>query len=83
MREVLIILGVILLLLGLTAFRYRKQIKQILGVAKMLKEAKQAATSEIPRQRKSEGVRLAGCSQCGIFVPESGLSNGICSKCRS
>jgi len=83
MREILIILGVILVLLGLTALRYRKQIKQIFGVAKMLNEAKNAATSQMPTQRKSEGVKLAGCLKCGIFVPENKLSNGICSKCRA
>lgn len=83
MREVLIILGVIVVLLGLTALRYRKQIKQIFGVAKMLNEAKNAATSQIPVKRKTEGVKLANCTKCGIFVPESSLSGGICSKCRA
>lgn len=83
MREVLIILGVILVLLGLTALRYRKQIKQIFGVAKMLNEAKNAATSQIPTQRRTEGVKLVGCSKCGVFVPETTVSGGICAKCRS
>ncbi|HMT07483.1 MAG TPA: hypothetical protein PKA82_05725 [Pyrinomonadaceae bacterium] len=83
MREVLIILAVIVVLLGLTALRYRKQLKQLFGVAKMLKEAKDSAASQVPTQRKTDGVKLASCSKCGVFVPETNLSGGLCSKCRS
>jgi hypothetical protein len=86
MREVLIILGVIVVLLGLTAFKYRKRIMQIFGIAKMLKEARTAA-AQVPKPRQNVGVKLAGCSACGIFVPETSLATvrgkEICAKCRA
>jgi hypothetical protein len=73
MREALFILLVILVLLGWTAFRYRKTIAGIFGFAKMLKEAKDGAIGNIPSKRKAEKVAsvLVNCSKCGVWVPQN------------
>ncbi|MBK6751448.1 MAG: hypothetical protein IPG67_15990 [Acidobacteria bacterium] len=39
MREALIILAVLLVLLALTAFKYRKQIAAVIGFGRMIREA--------------------------------------------
>ena len=41
MRDAIFILFVALILLGITAIKYRKQIAGMIGVARMLKEAAQ------------------------------------------
>lgn len=71
MRELFFILIVILLLLALTAIRYRKQIAGMIGLARMLKEAKAAAGD--PRSMKGEqaSVHLVSCSKCGVWIPQS------------
>jgi hypothetical protein len=72
MREVLLILVVIVGLLVLTAVRYRKQIAGVLGVARMLREAKRSA-SETSRSVQGDNVRdnrLVNCAKCGVWVPE-------------
>lgn len=73
MREALFILVVILILLGWTAFRYRKTIAGILGFAKMLKEAKDGAIGNVPRPRKAEKATsaLVNCTKCGVWVPQN------------
>lgn len=73
MREALFIFLVILVLLGWTAFRYRKTIAGILGFAKMLKEAKDGAIGGIPTARKPEKAAsaLVNCTKCGVWVPQN------------
>ncbi|MFZ1700508.1 MAG: PP0621 family protein [Pyrinomonadaceae bacterium] len=70
MRETLFILFVILVLLGLTAIRYRKTIAGLLGVAKMLKEAKNAATGNTIGGEPAS-VQLVNCAKCGVWVPQA------------
>jgi hypothetical protein len=72
MRETLVILAVILLLLALTAVRYRRQIAAMIGFARVLKNAKNAAAQggEIGRD-PSPSLQLVNCSQCGIWVPQA------------
>lgn len=71
MREALFILAIIAVLLGLTAIRYRRQIAGMIGLARALKDAKNAATggrSPIGRN-ESASVQLTQCAKCGIWVP--------------
>lgn len=73
MREALFILFVIALLLGMTAIRYRKQIAGMIGLAKMLKEAKDgitAGTKNLPRD-DGRSIPLVNCSKCGVWVPQT------------
>ena len=71
MREALIILAVLLIILALTAFKYRKQIKSIVGVSRMIRNA---AAGNMPQQpRIDEPVnsgKLVNCTRCGTWVPE-------------
>lgn len=72
MREALFIFIILIALLGLTAFRYRKQIAGVLGVARMLKEAKRAASEgrkDLPRDGGREKP-LVNCVKCGVWVPQ-------------
>ncbi len=71
MREFVFILLVILALLALTAIRYRKAIAGILGVAKMLREAKEAAISAKAVGGEKPSVQLVNCAKCGIWVPQT------------
>lgn len=74
MREALFILIVILVLLGWTAFRYRKTIAGILGVAKMLKEVKNGAigvSSQSKQRERAVSSVLVNCAKCGVWVPQT------------
>ena len=73
MRDAIFILFVAFILFGLTALRYRKQIVGMIGVAKMLKEAKanvvQGAGNFAREPEKS--IPLVNCSKCGVWVPQT------------
>ena len=72
MREILVILVVILVLLGLTALRYRKQIAGILGLARALKDAKDAVgQSRTISSDEKTSIPLVNCSKCGVWVPQN------------
>lgn len=74
MREALLILAVIAVLLGLTAFRYRRQILAGVQVWRMLKQMRQNAGTigkQGPEQAKKDLGPLVNCSKCGTWVPES------------
>ena len=72
MREIFVILVVILVLLGLTALRYRKQIAGILGLARALKDAKDAVgQSRVIGSDEKTSIPLVQCSKCGVWVPQN------------
>ena len=85
MKEGALILLVILVLLGLTAIRYRKQISGLIGIARMLKDVKEQTGRPRAVQAEQSGVQLVNCSNCGVWVPQNkALSrNGkyFCSAC--
>lgn len=71
MKEALIILLFIAALLALSAFRYRKQIKTILGVWRMLSAARSGlGERQVAGTRRAESGKLVHCSKCGTWVPE-------------
>ena len=84
MREGFFILLVILVLLGLTAVRYRKQIAGMIGLARALKDAKDAGVQERTTSEHAS-VQLVNCSKCGVWVPQDkALRRGetfICTAC--
>lgn len=72
MREFLLVFAVILLLIGLTAIKYRRQLKAMIGFARLLSEAKDG--SAVLRSEKREGSKpqdLVRCNSCGLWVPET------------
>ena len=85
MREILLILGVLFVLLALTAIRYRKQISGMIGVAKMLKDVKNAAAVGKRIDRQPASVHLVNCSKCGVWIAESKAQKSgaayACLKC--
>ena len=71
MRELFFILIVIFVLLALTAIKYRKTIAGMIGVAKMLREAKEAASGAKAVSGEKPSVQLVNCAKCGVWVPQS------------
>lgn len=72
MKEAVFILIVILLLLALTALRYRKQINMLISVSRTLREAQATARSKRVT-RKEEVVskgELVSCAKCGTWSPK-------------
>ena len=70
MREAIFILIVIVVLLGLTAVRYRKQIKAMIGLARKLKELKEGAGLGGSAVKNDRPVALVNCSSCGVWIPQ-------------
>lgn len=71
MREFLIVFLVILGLLALTAYRYRRQISMLIGFGRMIREARSGvAKSREPRSINAEPKELVNCISCGTWVPQ-------------
>lgn len=72
MREALFILAIILVLLGLTAYRYRKQLMFAVQIWRTLKGVRdiqsQQRVSELEPEPQSKG-ELVSCSRCGKWTP--------------
>jgi len=73
MREAIFILFVVLVLLAITAVRYRKQIAGMIGFAQMLKEVKQnvAQGSNNIQGDTGKSIPLVNCTKCGVWVPQN------------
>lgn len=72
MKEAFFIIFVVFLLFGLTAIRYRKQIAGLIGLARMLKDAKDAAGQGRSIRGHDQGsVQLVNCAKCGVWVPQN------------
>jgi len=70
MRDAIFILFVALILLGITAIKYRKQIAGMIGVARMLKEAAQPRGRSVPGDT-GKSIPLVNCTKCGVWVPQN------------
>ena len=71
MKEGFVILLVILGLLALTAFRYRRQISGLIGVARMLKDVREQARAPRTVQGEQPGTQLVHCSRCAVWLPQN------------
>lgn len=71
MREAFFILLVVCVLAALTAVRYRKQIAGMIGLARALKDAKDAAVQGKRVGGEQASVQLVNCAKCGVWVPEN------------
>ncbi len=73
MREALFILVILVVLAALTAIRYRKQIAGMIGLARMLKEARQSIgqRSDAFPAEKPKSIPLVNCSKCGVWIPQN------------
>lgn len=86
MREALFILLVLLGLVALTAFRYRRQIKAVMEFWRMARSMRELQTKAAqPLEEKTEvSEKLVNCSKCGTWIPEGraitlGKSSVFCS----
>lgn len=74
MREFLVILVVILLLAGLTAFRYRAQIAAMVRIWRTIKSVREQTnarnTGQIPKE-KDDSMPLVNCARCGAWVSQA------------
>ena len=72
MKEALFILAVLVLLVALTAYRYRRQIWAIfefMNQVKTIREGMKRPAERIPEEPVSKGP-LVHCQKCGSWVPE-------------
>lgn len=71
MREALLILGVLVVILVLTAIRYRRQIAAVMQIWRSVKAMKRQMTGQ-PDERDDpvSGGPLINCAKCGTWVPE-------------
>lgn len=89
MREALLILLVLLVLLGLTAYRYRRQIRSVIEFWRVLQSVRDKAKFPRDQIREEPAARgpLVNCQKCGKWVAEEeavslGRSSFFCStKC--
>jgi hypothetical protein len=78
MREALVILVVMVILLALTAVRYRKQIAGMIHIWRALKSARdQIKGAQIPKSeaQPAPAGQLVNCAKCGNWVPEQSAIN--------
>ncbi|MEO5859770.1 MAG: hypothetical protein ABIR33_12565 [Pyrinomonadaceae bacterium] len=73
MKEAFFILAIVLVLFGLTAYRYRRQLSVGLQIWRMMKGARQMQSqqrSQVDTQTADRG-ELVNCSRCGRWAPLS------------
>lgn len=71
MREAILILIVLAVLFGLTAYRYRRQISTMLQVWRMMKSMRSVGSArENVIEEKEDIGNLVSCAKCGTWVPE-------------
>lgn len=73
MREAVFILIVLVALLGLTAYRYRRHIRMALELwrtVKSMRKVNQQATAGSINEKPAAKGNLVNCSKCGTWVPE-------------
>jgi hypothetical protein len=74
MREAIFILVILLLLFGLTAYRYRRQIKFALEIWRTMKgvrEIQSKAKHSDPIEPPAAKGELVNCGRCGKWTPIS------------
>lgn len=72
MREVLFVLAVVLVMLALTAFKYRRQLASLYGLIRFLNSDQAEGTIglDVTRRAGSAG-QLVKCDVCGVWVPKA------------
>ena len=73
MKEAILILGVLLVIVVLTAIRYRKQIAAVMQIWRSLRSVKEQfkqKQEQVGEQKSVSGGPLVNCARCGTWVPE-------------
>lgn len=86
MRETGFILLVLLVILALTAIKYRKQIAGAIGVARALRQAREEIARSHQQPRVQTATQLVNCSKCCVWVPQDKAQRRgevyLCADCR-
>ena len=79
MMKFLFILLILMLVLGLFALRYRKQIQMGLYVLRMFRKMRQMSKGgeekQIEKTENASDVQLVKCARCGKWVPQTKALN--------
>lgn len=80
MTKFLIVLFILLVVFGLLALRYRKQIQMALYLLRMFRKMRgmsSAATEEkqIEKTENTANVQLVKCARCGTWIPQTKALN--------
>ena len=69
MREAAFILIVFLILIGLTLYRYRRQVGFGLEVWRMLRKMRAGGDKKLDAPPETQKGPLVNCTRCGTWVP--------------
>ena len=80
MTKFLVILVLLIVLFGLTALRYRKQIETGLYVLRMFRKMRRMNRTEheekqIEKQAAPGDIQLVKCARCGTWIPQAKALN--------
>ncbi|HEY0427896.1 MAG TPA: hypothetical protein VGC76_08945 [Pyrinomonadaceae bacterium] len=79
MTKFLFILLLLLLVSGLVALRYRKQIQMALYMFRMFRKMRQMSKApeekQIEKTEASSDAKLVKCARCGTWIPQSKALN--------
>ena len=82
MREAIFILIVLVILVGLTLYKYRRQVGFGLEVWRTLKRMRSAADKKIESHPETAKGPLVNCTKCGTWVPATNaITLGRASYC--
>ncbi len=74
MKEALLIFAVMVILLGLTAYRYRRQLATMLHIWRMFQSLRKGSPQQKEQIRSEPASKggLVNCVNCRSWVPKSG-----------
>jgi hypothetical protein len=79
MTKILVILFILIVVSGLVALRYRKQIQMGLYVLRMFRKMRRMNSApeekQIEKTETTSDVQLVKCARCGKWIPQSKALN--------
>ncbi|HSI88759.1 MAG TPA: hypothetical protein VK918_06865 [Pyrinomonadaceae bacterium] len=82
MREAIFILIVLLIVIGLTLYKYRRQVGFALEVWRMLRKMRTGSDKKLDASAETPKGPLINCTRCGTWVPAgSAIKLGGASYC--
>ena len=79
MTKFLVVLFILIVVFGLVALRYRKQIQMALYVLRMFRKMRQMSSApeekQIEKTESSSDTQLVKCARCGKWIPQSKALN--------
>ncbi|MGC2234664.1 MAG: hypothetical protein WA584_00700 [Pyrinomonadaceae bacterium] len=79
MTKFLVVLFILIVVFGLVALRYRKQIQMALYVLRMFRKMRQMSKApeekQIEKTESANDSQLVKCARCGTWIPQSKALN--------